>query len=431
MYRHPRTATLLFLGFSAGLPYLLVFSTLSARLVDADISRGIIGILSLAGIAYSIKVLWAPLVDRYSIPWLSARLGHRRSWMLVSQIIVAAGLAAMAFVDAGDNLWCLSVLAVIVAISSATQDIAIDAFRIESASERMQAALATAYLLGYRIALVFAGAGALFLADVFNWQVSYLVMACAMVVGAVTVLLARTPERESARHTNDATGRATWHWRDFISPFVDFFTRYGRFALWVLLFVGIFRMSDITMGVMANPFYLDSGYTKSDIATMSKIFGFAMTILGAGLGGVLAARYEVMRLLPIVSVLPAATNLLFAWLSTQAPSLPLLGLVISADNLSGGMATSVFIAYLSSLTRTGYTATQYAMFSSLMTLPAKLIGGASGFVVEAAGYMYFFIYTAAIGIPAILLSIWFWRRFVRYGTVVGSETTYSRPTTVP
>ena len=403
MYRHPRVATLLFLGFSAGLPYLLVFSTLSARLTEADISRGLIGLLSWAGIFYSIKVLWAPFMDKCRIPWLTRRLGHRRSWMLVSQAAIITGLVAMAVLDARSDLWWLSVAAVFTGFSSATQDIAIDAFRIESADTRMQAALVAAYMLGYRIALIFSGAGALYLAEFFDWRVGYLVMALSMAVGVLAVLFTSEP-------TTRAQPRGL-RWRDFVDPFVDFFVRYGRFAVWILLFIGIFRISDITMGVMANPFYLDIGYTKGDIATVSKIFGFAMTISGAVIGGVLVTRYDVMRLLPVAAILPAATNLLFAWLATQqVPNLAWLAVVISADNLAGGMATSVFIAYLSGLTGVGHTATQYALFSSLMTLPAKFIGGFSGFVVEAAGYAYFFIYTAAIGLPAIVLAAWFVRR---------------------
>lgn len=401
VYRRPQTVALLFLGFAAGLPYLLVFSTLSARLVEADWSRGAIGLLSWVGVFYSVKVLWAPFVDRWPVPWLSACLGHRRAWMLASQLAVAAGLATMAVLDARADLLLLTCAALFVSLGSATQDISVDAFRIESAETDMQAALAAAYILGYRVALLFAGAGALHLAEAFDWRVAYAVMALSMTAGMATVLLSREPP-VSARTPRTPRIRL----RDFTTPFTDFFARYGRLAVWVLLFIGVFRMSDISLGVMANPFYLDAGYTKGEIANVSKVFGFLMTIAGAGLGGLLVVRYGVARLLAPAALLTSATNLLFAWLATQAPDLTWLAVVISADNLSGGMATAVFIAYLSGLTGVGHTATQYALFSSFMTLPAKLLGGMSGFVVEAAGYVGFFLYTAALGVPAILLAAW-------------------------
>lgn len=405
VYAKPQVLTLLLLGFSAGLPYLLVFSTLSARLTEAGISRALIGVLSWVGIVYSFKVLWAPLADRLSLPFLTGRLGRRRAWIMVSQLGVGGGLAVMAMVTPQTDLPWLVAAALFVAFMSATQDVAIDAYRIECAEVRQQAALAAAYILGYRVALLFSGAGALYLAEFFNWRIGYLVMASGMSVGLITVLAMREPRTPAS-----VLPHRRIRWRDFTDPVTDLFRRYGRFALWILVFVGLYRVSDITMGVMALPFYLDSGYTKTEIADVSKIFGFFMTIAGAATGGLLAARFGVARLLPVAGVLIAVTNLLFVYLAHQPPDMFGLAVVICADNISGGMATSVFVAYLSGLTQTEYTATQYALFSSLMTLPAKFIGGFSGVIVESVGYSSFFIYTAALGAPAVFLAIWFLHR---------------------
>jgi PAT family beta-lactamase induction signal transducer AmpG len=206
-----------------------------------------------------------------------------------------------------------------------------------------------------------------------------------------------------------------------VAPFVEFFTRNGRIALAILALIAVYKLSDITMGVMANPFYLDLGFSKKDIANVTKIFGFFMTIAGSALGGLLVARFGIGRPLVWGAVLVATTNLLFAWLAATEPNLVKLAAVVSADNLSGGLATAVFIAYLSSLTNTAYTATQYALFSSLMTLPAKFLGGFAGWVVDTEGYGFFFLYAAALGGPAILLSAWLTRRSARYPARLGPQ----------
>lgn len=423
-YAQPRVVAILFLGFAAGLPYLLVFSTLSAWLTEADVGRATIGFFSWVGITFSIKVVWAPVVDRVPIPGLTHRLGRRRSWMLAAQIGVALGLAGMAVIGPHHSLVQLAVLAVWVAFASATQDVAIDAFRIESASAEYQGAMAAMYIFGYRVALLVAGAGALYTAEIANWATAYTAMALLMGVGIVTVLLVTEPraagnggsaEQEQrvvefltrSVHLPDAQ-RRLWAWfiGAVICPFSDFFQRNGSSALLILLLIGVYKLSDITMGVMANPFYLDLGFSKSEIAGVAKFFGFFMVLAGSALGGLLVVRYGILRPLFLGAVLVAATNLLFAFLAVTGPKIAMLAVVISADNLSGGLATAAFIAYLSSLTNSAYTATQYALFSSLMTLPAKVLGGFSGVVVESYGYFSFFVYAAAIGLPAILLVLY-------------------------
>ncbi|EIC30388.1 AmpG family muropeptide MFS transporter [Methylomicrobium album] len=420
IYLQPRVVSMVFLGFSAGLPFLLVFSTLSAWLRDEGIERTVIGFFSWVGVIYSIKVFWAPVIDRLPIPLLTRLLGKRRSWMLLAQIGIALGLSGMASLDSHTQLRLCALLAVGVAFCSATQDVVIDAFRIETADARYQGAMAAAYVLGYRIALLMAGAGAFYIAEYSSWNSAYSVMAATMSVGIFTTLTLREPEHrrvESARKVESrlesalgVSGRASFGQRmaagftdAVLSPFVEFFSRNGRTGLIILLLVAVYKMSDITMGVMANPFYLDLGFSKKDIAEISKVFGFFMTIAGAALGGALVVRYGVMRPLLLGSVMVVATNLLFAVLALSEPSKLLLAAVISADNLSGGLATSVFIAYLSGLTSTAYTATQYALFSSLMTLPAQFLGGFAGLVVDHYGYYIFFIYASAVGLPAISL----------------------------
>ena len=412
VYSKPRVVAMLFLGFSAGLPFLLVFSTLSAWLTEEGLSRTMIGFFSWVGITYSVKVIWAPFVDYLRLPLLTRGLGRRRAWMLLAQVGIAAGLVAMALTQPQSQLVQFALLAVFIAFCSATQDIVVDAYRIEAVHRDYQAAMAAMYIFGYRVALLVAGAGAFYAAEFLGWSSSYLVMAACMAVGIITTLVIAEPQRGEGERAvpllSEGVGR--WFIAAVIHPFSDFFQRNGGVALLILLFIGIYRISDITMGVMANPFYLDMGYTKTQIAEVSKIFGFFMTILGAGLGGVLVLRYGMMRMLIAGALLVAVTNLLFAMLSTAGPDVALLALVISADNLSGGIATTVFIAYLSSLTHTAYTATQYALFSSLMTLPAKFIGGFSGIIVDGYGYFSFFVYAAAIGVPAIVVAVWLARR---------------------
>ncbi len=413
VYTRPRVVAMIFLGFAAGLPFLLVFSTLSAWLRDEGLSRSVIGFFSWVGITYSIKVFWAPVIDRLPLPWLTVLLGRRRSWMLLAQLGIAIGLAGMALSNPHTQLTQIALLAVLVAFSSSTQDIVVDAWRIEAEADEFQGAMAATYVFGYRLALLVAGAGAFYIAEFESWRTAYLSMAAMMGVGVATTLLIAEPAASALRDPFQWRSELSlparlgrWFREAVIAPFVDFFQRNGKFALLILAVIALYKLSDITMGVMANPFYLDLGFSKTDIANVTKIFGFFMTIAGAALGGILVTRYGIMRPLLLGAVMVASTNLLFALLARSEPNLTLLATVISADNLSGGLATSAFIAYLSSLTNQAYTATQYALFSSLMTLPAKFLGGFSGIVVDAKGYEFFFIYAAAIGAPAILLVGW-------------------------
>lgn len=423
---------MLFLGFSAGLPFLLVFSTLNARLADVGVETATIGFFSWLGITYSIKVFWAPVVDRLKLPVLNRLFGKRRSWILLAQAGIATGLYLMAAVDPLSAPETLALCGLLVAFSSATQDVAIDAYRIEIAEERLQAALAATYIFGYRLALLVAGAGALYLAEFWSWQVSYQVMAALVGVGVLTVLVAREPEvnhfaaaEDIAEKVQEEAARrghlpprlaklAGWFYAAVAGPFVEFFRRYKELAIVILVLVAVYRISDIAMGVMANPFYLDfMGFSKTQVADVTKVFGFFMTILGSMVGGVLVVRYGVRRILLAGAIMTAATNLLFVVLAQYPPDIKLLALVVSADNLSGGIANVALIAWLSSMTSASFTATQYALFSSLMTLPGKFLGGFSGIVVADFGYAQFFLVAGVMGVPAILLVLYIMRHGAR------------------
>lgn len=412
VYGEPAVARMLLLGFSAGLPLLLVLGTLSYRLREAGIDRTTIGFLSWVGLAYAFKWAWAPLVDRLPLPLLTRALGRRRSWLLAAQLALIAGLAGMALTDPLHNLHLLVGFALLTAFASATQDIALDAFRIESADLSRQAAMAAAYQVGYRTAMITASAGALWIAAAFDpdeqtyqhapWTAAYLCMAALVGIGIATVLLSGEPQ--VAEPAPRSKGFLAWLQSAVLGPFLDFAQRYRWHAALLLALIGTYRISDIVLGVMSNPFYRDMGFSKDEVAAVSGVYGVVMTLAGAALGGVLALRYGVMRILILGAALSALTNLLFAWLATRGHDLPALVLAISADNLSAGIASAAFIAYLSGLTNVAYSATQYALFSSVMLLLPKFIGGWSGWAVDSYGYPAFFVGTALLGVPVLVLA---------------------------
>lgn len=496
---HPQVLTMLFLGFSAGIPILLIFSTLSVWLREAGVSRSAVTFFSWAALGYSFKFIWAPLVDKLPLPLLTRMLGRRRSWMLLSQFSVITAIAWMGLTDptqSESSLVFMALAAVFLGFSSATQDIVIDAYRIECVEESLQAMLASTYVAGYRIGMLVAGAGSLYLASWFGtsralysvgaWRLTYLVMAAVMLVGVVTTCLIAEPEKtrtssyrysapqyirffflfvlagtffascffltaplavwcretaassfgthalllgflvETVRLFLALTVAAGTSWiavragladRDmvresYVEPVREFFVRYGgKTALLLLLLVGFYRISDIVLGVVSNVFYLDMGFSKNVIATVTKTFGLLMTLAGGFLGGMLTYRFGVYRILFMGGILAAATNLLFMLLARSGNDVTLLAVVIGADNLCAGLASTAFVAFLSSLTNISFTAVQYALFSSLMTLFPKLIGGYSGTVVSSFGYETFFLMTAVLGLPVLIL-IWFAGRLV-------------------
>ncbi len=562
-YLDSRVIVMLFLGFSAGIPILLIFSSLSLWLREAGIDRSVVTMFSWAALGYSFKFIWAPLIDALPVPFLTKWLGRRRSWMVVSQLLIVLAIFLMATVNpvSEDVLIYMAGAAVLLGFSSATQDIVIDAYRIELAPPSMQSILSSIYVSGYRIGMIVAGAGALYLADYFGsteafysyeaWRNTYYIMAGVMTLGILTTFASYEPTAEilqsnkqhrnlkvfliysalllipgllfgvvyllnmlinlaldtpvalipqvalpsikfyflalvacapllllyfiinqpkiinkaplvaetredyvrlvllfvfavvafiaayvligqllpafdgvfvsfvsetlhllmslavalvagfalvQAGLVNKQIAMATW-----IEPIVDFFRRYGMKALLLLALIGLYRISDIVAGVISNVFYQDMGFSKTDIANAVKLVGVIMAIAGGFLGGLLAQRFRIMHAMMIGAILACATNLLFVVLTYNPGSLPIMYMAVIFDNLAAGLASAVFIAFLSALTSIRFTAVQYAIFSSLMTLIPKVMGGYSGSIVDSMGYPFFFIFTFAIGIPILAL----------------------------
>ena len=400
-FAQPAAWTMFLFGFSSGLPFLLVGGTLSYWLREHGIVLSEITVISSAGMLYVFKFVWAPLLDHRMAPAGFGRLGRRRGWLLLAQLGVIAGLVAMALLTPA-QLPSFIAATVAVAFFGATQDIAVDAWRIEIAPPNAQGALVATYTLGYRIALMAAGAFALILADHVRWNMVYLALAALMLVPIAANLHAREP---------DATGqRPVLPWREAMrhavaDPFVDFFRRYGKQAVLLLALIGLYRISDIVAGVISNVFYADLGFDKKEIADAVKTFGVLMSIAGGFAGGLLAQRYAIMKMMMLGAVLASATNLLFVWLAWAGRDSVLLYLAVGFDNFAAGLAGMVFVAFLSALTNIRFTAVQYALFSSLMTLLPKTLGGYSGGMVNAIGYDGFFTFTALLGVP-ILALVW-------------------------
>jgi PAT family beta-lactamase induction signal transducer AmpG len=454
VYLERPVLSMLFLGFSAGLPFYLVFSTLSAWLRTAHIDRATIGMLAWVGLMYSFKWCWAPIVDRIPLPWLDKLLGRRRSWMFLAQIGVALCLANLALTDPADSIRPVALLALGVAFFAATQDIAIDAWRIESASADKQGAMAAAYQIGYRTALMVASAGALIIAGESGFRTSYLTMAMLMGIGMLTTFLVVEPKRIETdpaagmeRRVSDwlanrahwpkwARESGAWFYGAVGAPLVDFFKRYGlKLGLVIFAFISTYRLTDYVMGTMTNTFYVDMGFTVTEVGVIAKFFGWPSTLVGAVLGGIIVAKFGRVRSLLLGSVLIIISNVFYATYGAYACDIPLecaraglfdfwpahmsargpatdlgLSVIVGFDNLALGVHGTALIAFMSSLTSAKYTATQYAVLSSLYSLPGKLLMGTSGFMVNALGYGDFFLYTALLSIPGLLLLLWLARR---------------------
>ncbi len=539
VYGERRTLAMLLLGFAAGLPNLLIFDTLSAWLRDAGVTLEMISFFALATLTYALKFIWAPLLDRTSVPFLTGLLGHRRSWMLATQLVIIVGLWLISGSSPQSSLGMVAAFAVMVGFFGATQDIAIDAWRIEVSDDSRQGAMAAAYQLGYRVAFIVAGAVPLILAELFSWNLSYAVMAGLMVFGLLGVLLAPREKAHVVRAIpvadipsrpgferlewairlaviftaaiiigtglTDQAGALTWAfgwalpepagtaiaaglenneftgvliqfayifagfgilvagcWPFFRTrpgaylagsygqPLMDFFVRFGKIALPILALICFYRLADFVLNVM-NPFYQDLGFSKIEIAEVRKIFGVVALSLGVFVGGWSVARLGLIRTMVIGAFMSPVSNLVFAWLATQGHEMSALFVAIGIDNVATGYAGTALIAYMSSLTSLGFTATQYALFSSLYALPGKLIATQSGRIIESsaraadaggplaalkglfgdlpagslvegaaksgvspaglgAGYVTFFLYSVVIGIFAILLAFYVARR---------------------
>ncbi|ABQ13960.1 AmpG family muropeptide MFS transporter [Dichelobacter nodosus] len=486
-YLDRRALLMFFLGIAAGIPILLIFSTLSLWLREAGVSRATVTMFSWAALAYSFKFIWAPLIDALSVPVLHF-LGKRRSWLLFSQLCIIAAIITMANINpiSSSTLTHMALAAVFLGFASATQDIVIDAYRIEIAGDNsgMQSITSAMYVAGYRVGMLIAGAGTLFLAAKFGsneqhyvysaWQNSYYIIAAAMNIGVITTLLAPEPVHQKTAPLSAAdslkilllfvsclgvfigTFLSISRWfethfilvhkdsifavlnavlreglsflsagsvtifsaflaikcglaprtlimQTWIEPIASFFARYGKKALILLALIGIYRIADMLAGVMSNVFFQDMGFSKEQIATAVKIFGVFMAISGGFYGGLLVQRFPLMKMMTLGAVLTAGTNLLFVLLAFSGNQLWLLYVLIAFDNFAAGMANTIFVAFLSALTDIRFTAAQYAMFSSLMTLLPKILGGYSGAVVEHIGYPNFFLLTAGSGLFVLAL----------------------------
>lgn len=419
-YIKPRALIMLLLGFSAGLPFYMIYQNLSLWLAEAGVSKGEIGLFAWTGLAFSFKFVWAPAVDRMPIPFLEKWVGRRRAWMAAAQIAIALTLIAMSFADPQKNLFYVALVAVAMAFAAATQDIAIDAWRIEAATDAEQGVMAAMYQYGYRVAIMVAGAGALVVADNINWEAAYQVMALLMAVGLLTALFAPKVEVRTYEPPPKASLSETIS-RSVIGPFRDFFTRYGVHALVILLFIALFRIPDFVMGYMTGPLYIDLGYDKTTIGAIRSGAGLFATLFGVFAGGVLVSRFNIKWCLLFGVVSQSVTNLIYSWLALSDASAGNLAFAVITDNIAYGAAGTILIAYMSSLTNTAFTATQYALFSSFYALPGKFVGGFSGFAVEAMGFAWFFALTAAIGIPALILLF-----FLRF-----SERKFNEPAAEP
>ncbi|MEK9672051.1 MAG: AmpG family muropeptide MFS transporter [Rhodospirillaceae bacterium] len=396
-YFHRRALIVLCLGFASGLPYLLVFSTLSAWLRESGLSVAAIGWFSLAGAAYVAKPLWAPVVNQTPLPVLTRALGQRRAWLLLSQTMVALAIVFLGFSDPGRDLAGTAFWAVVLAAASATQDIVADAYRIDTLDRDLEGPGTANFVNGYRLGVLASGAGALLIADQWGWQAAYAMMAVLMTVGILTTLAASEPKRPPTKSGQPFRTA-------IVEPFLDFMTR--RNWIIVLLFITLFQCGEGLLGVMANPFYLDMGFTKTQIGLVTKAWGFAMSIAGAVAGGLLVARFGVFRALFACGLMQALTNLAFAWLAGQGPSVPALTVVIALENMTSAMATACFVAYLSALCDRAYSATQYALLTAFAALGRKIFVAGGGEVAQAVGWANYFILTTLASLPALMILLW-------------------------
>lgn len=404
VYWDRRILAVLFLGFSSGLPLALTGQTLMAWLTEAQIDLATIGLFALVGTPYSLKFLWAPLIDRLTLPGMT-RWGRRRSWGVLTQLALAGLLLGLGGVDPGQQPWLFAILALCIAFASASQDIVIDAFRVEILDQDQYGAGAAAVQLGYRIGMLASGAGSLFLAEALPWPLVYAVMAGLMGIGALTLLLNKEPQVTPAPKADN------WLMDTIVAPFADIVQRLGWQVLAVFAFIVLYKLGDALAGMISTTFYLKMGFAKWEIAEISKIFGFTATILGTFLGGVGVARFGIGKSLVVFGIFQLASNLMFAWMATRGHDIPALYATIGIENLAGGMGSAAFVAYLSRLCNLSFTGTQYALLSSPAALGRTLFASSSGWLVTQLGWVDYFLFTTVAALPGLLLLFWMLKRF--------------------
>lgn len=427
VYTDRRVLALLFLGFSSGLPFGVLAEPLTAWLTDSGVSKTMIGLFALVSLPYSLKFLWAPLMDRVPLPLLTRFFGRRRGWALLTQAVLLAVIWGMGLTNPAHDLWWTALFALAVAFASASQDIVIDAYRVEILESHKLAAGAATAVFGWRIGQVGSAAAGLIFADVLPWSVVYGSMAAAVSVGIVAILVNPEPARSDTRETLDMEDSATafikanshlparlanamaWLYGAVVCPFQEFATRRGWLA--VLLFILLYKFGDAVLSVMKVPFFLEVGFTKTEIAEVAKVFGFNAIIAGGFFGGVLLARIGIMRGLMVCGVLMALSNLIFIVQAWAGHDLWVLTLTIAVENITTGMGTTAFVAYLSSLCNVAYTATQYALLTSLMAFSRTVMSSGAGWLADQVDWVAFFIITTLAALPGLMLLAWMMRRF--------------------
>ena len=422
IYLRPKLIAVLLMGFSSGLPLPLTFGTLTFWLAESGVSRTTIGFLTLVGTAYSLKFLWAPLVDRLPLGALTARLGRRRGWALAVQLPLAGAILALGFTDPRVDPWTTAMVAVVIAFLSATQDIVIDAYRIELLAPAEQGAGAAATQWGYRIGMIVSSAGALYAAEFGGWRIAFAVMACFMLVGMATIWMTQEPGGHAAASSGDRrVGVAAWFASAVLDPFRDFLTRPGWLA--VVVFIVLYKFGDALAGVMANPFYVAMGFTRVEVASISKIFGVVATLAGVGAGGLLVHRIGLAQALVVCGVMQALSNLMYVFQALAGHDVLLLTATIGIENFTGGMGSAAFVAYLSGLCNIAYTATQYALLSSLATVGRTTLSAGGGWLSLQLDWPLFFFVTTLAALPGVAMAVWVMRRFppVQGGAVVQAQ----------
>ncbi|MDJ0779955.1 MAG: AmpG family muropeptide MFS transporter [Gammaproteobacteria bacterium] len=424
LYLQPRLLIVFVMGFASGLPLALSSATLSFWLAESGVALTAIGLFALVGTPYNVKFLWAPFIDRVNLPLLTRALGRRRSWMLLIQLGLMLAIVLLGFSKPAYTPMLTAICALAVAFFSASQDIVIDAYRIEILDAEEQGAGAAMTQAGYRLGAIVAGAGALFLAEQIDWSLVYAIMAALVLVGMAAALLAPDPARRSPQTAGDP---GTVGLRAMVvDPFVEFFQRNGAStAIVILAFILLYKFGDAYAGVMAYPFYYEMGFSKSEVATVSKLFGVAATVVGVFVGGLIVKRFGIMPSLLGCGVLQMLSNLMYAAQSLVGHDVQFLYFTIGIENLSGGMGSSAFVAYLSVLCNTRYTGTQFALFTSFMAFGRTLLSASSGWVVEITGWFQFFVISTLVALPGLLLLLWMLRNLPinrQTGTVVTGQT---------
>ncbi|MEK6746463.1 MAG: AmpG family muropeptide MFS transporter [Pseudomonadota bacterium] len=409
LYLQPRLLVVLALGFVSGLPLALSASTLSIWLTESGVSLSAIGLFAAVGTPYTLKFLWSPLIDGLKLPLFTRLFGRRRGWLIATQLLLIASLIALGFCNPSENLLLMAIVALLVAICSATQDIVIDAYRVEILPTHEQGAGAAMVVLGYRLGMITSAAGALFLATAFGWQITYMIMAAIVPIAWLAIAIGGEPESKACGLGLKAYGATDWIKKHVIEPFTDFMQRDAW--LGILLFILLYKLGDAFMGAMTNPFLINIGFTKNQIATVVKLYGVIATIVGSLISGVLVVRIGMMRTLWICGILQTFTNLVFVAQARIGADEMFLAFSISLENISGGMGTAAFVAFISSLVNKQFTATQYALLSSFSAFGRTWLSTPAGWFAGKLGWEAFFVLSVVLAIPGLVVLWWLSRRF--------------------